>query len=105
MCTRRHGAHDPFLMFHPSGLSDAQAVSLVGLRLASARRLAFGGWDNTRHFCCGSTIFLFDTTTGWWAECLGVGFVVGRRAAAHRRRRSALSITCGNRFPGNFPEI
>ena len=31
MCTRRHGGHDPFLMFRPSGLSDAQAVSLVGL--------------------------------------------------------------------------
>ena len=29
------------LMFRPSGLSDAQAVSLVGLR-ASARRLMFG---------------------------------------------------------------
>ena len=24
--------------------------------MASARRLAFGGWDNTRHFYCGSTI-------------------------------------------------
>ena len=31
MCTRQHGAHDPFLMFRPSGLSDAQAVSLVAL--------------------------------------------------------------------------
>ena len=45
----------------------------------------------------------FDTTTGWWAECLGVGFVVGRRLIDQGGCALSINkITCGNRFPGNF---
>ena len=49
----------------------------------------------------------FDTTTGWWAECLGVGFVVGRRLIEGGAAPCGtyLWYTCGNRFPGNFPEF
>ena len=41
----------------------------------------------------------FDTTTGWWAECLGVGFVVGRRLI------EGGAVPCLSPVVTDFPEI
>ena len=41
----------------------------------------------------------FDTTTGWWAECLGVGFVVGRRLI------EGGAVPCLSPVLTDFPEI
>ena len=41
----------------------------------------------------------FDTTTGWWAECLGVGLVVGRRLI------EGGAVPCLSPVVTDFPEI
>jgi hypothetical protein len=41
----------------------------------------------------------FDTTTGWWAECLEVGFVVGRRLI------EGGAVPCLSPVVTDFPEI
>ena len=41
----------------------------------------------------------FDTTTGWWAECLGVRFVVGRRLI------EGGAVPCLSPVVTDFPEI
>ena len=78
-------------MFRPSGLSDAQAVSLVGLR--PPPRFRWVGQHPT------FLLRLHDTTTGWWAECLGVGFVVGRRLI------EGGAVPCLSPVVTDFPEI
>ena len=41
----------------------------------------------------------FNTTTGWWAECLGVGFVVGWRLI------EGGAVPCLSPVVTDFPEI